>query len=95
MAQDLGPLTRSRRRRRPAGSQLDKLADVPELWDRYVEENGVIIGPVSLFEVDAEARRPSTCGSASSVQLGLADVANAPRRIVASRLNSFHAKETQ
>ena len=56
MAQDLGPLTRSRRRRRPAGSQLDKLADVPELWDRYVEENGVIIGPVSLFDLDLEAR---------------------------------------
>ena len=38
-----------------AASRPDKLADLLELWDRYVEENGVIIGPVSLFEVDAEA----------------------------------------
>lgn len=38
-----------------AASQPDKLADLLELWDRYVEENGVILGPVSLFEVDAEA----------------------------------------
>ena len=33
----------------------DKLSGLLELWDRYVEENGVIIGPVSLFDVDLEA----------------------------------------
>ena len=39
-----------------AASRPDKLAELLQLWDRYVEENGVILGPVSLFEVDAEAR---------------------------------------
>lgn len=38
-----------------SAARPDKLADLLELWDRYVEENGVIIGPVSLFEVDVEA----------------------------------------
>lgn len=38
-----------------AVSRPDKLAELIELWDRYVEDNGVIIGPVSLFEVDVEA----------------------------------------
>jgi len=37
-----------------AASRPDKLADLLELWDRYVEENGVIIGPVSLFDLDLE-----------------------------------------
>ena len=32
------------------------LADLLELWDRYVEDNGVIIGSVSVYEVDAEAQ---------------------------------------
>ncbi len=34
----------------------EKLADLLELWDRYVEDNGVIIGPVSVYEVDVEAQ---------------------------------------
>jgi arylsulfatase len=34
----------------------DKLADLFELWDRHVEENGVIIEPVSVYEVDAETQ---------------------------------------
>ena len=34
----------------------EKLADLLELWDRYVEDNGVIIGPVSVYEIDAEAQ---------------------------------------
>ncbi|BBZ78638.1 arylsulfatase [Mycolicibacterium anyangense] len=38
-----------------AAARPDKLADLLELWDRYVEENGVILGPVSLFEIDLEA----------------------------------------
>jgi len=38
-----------------AAARPDKLADLLELWDRYVEENGVIIGPVSLFEIDVDA----------------------------------------
>lgn len=38
-----------------AASRPDKLADLLELWDRYVEENGVIIGPISLFDLDADA----------------------------------------
>lgn len=39
-----------------AAARPDKLADLLELWDRYVEENGVILGPVSLFEIDVEGR---------------------------------------
>ena len=38
-----------------AAARPDKLSGLLELWDRYVEENGVIIGPVSLFDVDLEA----------------------------------------
>ena len=38
-----------------AASRPDKLADLLVLWDRYVEDNGVIIGQVSVYEVDAEA----------------------------------------
>jgi arylsulfatase len=36
-----------------AASQPDKLAELLALWDRYVEETGVILDPVSVFEVDA------------------------------------------
>ena len=39
-----------------AASRPEKLADLLELWDRYVEDNGVIIGSVSVYEVDAEAQ---------------------------------------
>jgi arylsulfatase len=39
-----------------AASRPDKLADLLELWDRYVEDNGVILGPVSVYEVDVEAQ---------------------------------------
>jgi arylsulfatase A-like enzyme len=35
-----------------ARSQPDKLAELLELWERYVTENGVILDPVSVFEVD-------------------------------------------
>ncbi|MGB6107689.1 MAG: sulfatase-like hydrolase/transferase, partial [Mycobacterium sp.] len=38
-----------------ADSRPEKLADLLELWDRYVEDNGVILGPVSVYEVDVEA----------------------------------------
>ena len=37
-----------------AGSRPDKLAELLELWDRYVKENGVILDPVSVFEIDTE-----------------------------------------
>jgi arylsulfatase len=36
-----------------AASQPDKLAELLALWDRYVEETGVILDPVSVFEVDS------------------------------------------
>ena len=39
-----------------AAARPDKLADLLELWDRYVEDNGVILGPVSVYEIDAEAQ---------------------------------------
>jgi arylsulfatase A-like enzyme len=35
-----------------AASQPDKLAELLGLWDRYVEENGVVLDPVSVYEVD-------------------------------------------
>ncbi len=38
-----------------AAARPDKLAELLALWDRYVEENGVILGPVSLFDIDLEA----------------------------------------
>lgn len=34
-----------------ADSHPDKLAELLTLWDRYVEENGVILDPVSVFDV--------------------------------------------
>jgi arylsulfatase A-like enzyme len=35
-----------------AASQPDKMAELLGLWDRYVEENGVVLDPVSVYEVD-------------------------------------------
>ena len=35
-----------------AASRPDKLAELLGLWDQYVEESGVILDPVSVFEVD-------------------------------------------
>ncbi len=37
-----------------AASRPDKLADLLALWDRYVEENGVILDPISVFDVDPQ-----------------------------------------
>jgi arylsulfatase A-like enzyme len=37
-----------------AASNPDKLAELLGLWDRYVEENGVILDPVSVFEIDQQ-----------------------------------------
>ena len=38
-----------------AASRPEKLAELIELWDRYVEETGVILDPVSVFDVDLES----------------------------------------
>ena len=35
-----------------AAARPDKLAELLALWDRYVEETGVILDPVFVFEVD-------------------------------------------
>ena len=35
-----------------AASRPDKLAELLALWDRYVEDTGVILDPVSFFDVD-------------------------------------------
>jgi arylsulfatase A-like enzyme len=35
-----------------AASRPDKLAELLALWDRYVEETGVVLEPVSVFEAD-------------------------------------------
>ncbi len=35
-----------------AASHPDKLAELLALWDRYVEENGVLLEPVSAFDAD-------------------------------------------
>ena len=35
-----------------AAAHPDKLAELLALWDRYVEETGVILDPVSVFDVD-------------------------------------------
>jgi arylsulfatase len=35
-----------------AASRPDKLAELLALWDRYVEETGVILDPVSVFDAD-------------------------------------------
>jgi len=37
-----------------AASRPEKLAELLGLWDRYVEETGVILDPVSVYEVDAQ-----------------------------------------
>jgi arylsulfatase A-like enzyme len=38
-----------------AASHPDKLAELLVLWDRYVEDTGVILDPVSLFGVDPQS----------------------------------------
>jgi arylsulfatase A-like enzyme len=38
-----------------AAARPDKLAELLALWDRYVEDTGVILDPVSLFDVDPQA----------------------------------------
>jgi arylsulfatase A-like enzyme len=35
-----------------AAVHCDKLAELVTLWDRYVEENGVILEPISVFDAD-------------------------------------------
>ena len=40
-----------------AASRPDKLAELLVLWDRYVEDTGVILDPVSLFDVDQQDSR--------------------------------------
>ena len=37
-----------------ADSRPEKLADLLELWDRYVEDNGVILEPISVFEANPQ-----------------------------------------
>jgi len=37
-----------------AASWPDKLAELLGLWDRYVEDNGVILDPVSVFDADPQ-----------------------------------------
>ncbi|MGA7054773.1 MAG: sulfatase-like hydrolase/transferase, partial [Mycobacterium sp.] len=37
-----------------AAAYPDKLAELLALWDRYVEETGVILDPVSVFDVDLQ-----------------------------------------
>ena len=37
-----------------AASRPEKLAELRELWDRYVKESGVILDPVSVFEIDTQ-----------------------------------------
>jgi arylsulfatase len=35
-----------------ATAHPDKLVELLGLWDRYVEDNGVVLDPVSVFELD-------------------------------------------
>lgn len=35
-----------------AAAHPDKLAELVALWDRYVEDNGVIVEPISVFDAD-------------------------------------------
>jgi arylsulfatase len=35
-----------------AETHLEKLAELLSLWDAYVEENGVILDPITVFEMD-------------------------------------------
>ena len=37
-----------------AAARPDKLAELLALWDRYVEDTGVILDPISLFDVDQQ-----------------------------------------
>jgi arylsulfatase len=37
-----------------AASRPEKLAELLELWGRYVKESGVILDPVSVFEIDTQ-----------------------------------------
>jgi arylsulfatase len=37
-----------------ASSRPEKLAELLELWGRYVKESGVILDPVSVFEIDTQ-----------------------------------------
>jgi arylsulfatase len=37
-----------------ATAQPDKLAELLALWDRYVEDNGVILEPISVFDADPQ-----------------------------------------
>ncbi|OBJ49267.1 arylsulfatase [Mycobacterium sp. 1423905.2] len=38
-----------------AAARPDKLIELVGLWDRYVEENGVILEPISVFDADLQA----------------------------------------
>lgn len=35
-----------------AAARPDKLAELLALWDRYVEETGVILDPISVFDAE-------------------------------------------
>jgi arylsulfatase A-like enzyme len=37
-----------------AAARPDKLAELLALWDRYVQETGVILDPLSVFDIDLE-----------------------------------------
>ena len=37
-----------------AENHPEKLAELLRLWDRYVEENGVILDPLTVFEMEPE-----------------------------------------
>jgi len=37
-----------------AAARPEKLAELLQLWDRYVEETGVVLDPVSVYEVDPQ-----------------------------------------
>ncbi|MGA8548378.1 MAG: sulfatase-like hydrolase/transferase, partial [Mycobacterium sp.] len=38
-----------------AAARPDKLAELLPLWDRYVEDTGVILDPISIFDVDPQS----------------------------------------
>ena len=46
-----------------AAARPEKLAELLELWDRYVEENGVILEPISVFDIDLRHSRPGRAPS--------------------------------
>ncbi len=37
-----------------AAARPEKLAELLTLWDRYVQETGVILDPLSVFDIDLE-----------------------------------------